>query len=67
MRRNISGVHTYGEFTALEKVIHWYIRDGNIGSRMLHALSVLLGPEDADVAVWATERLEAFVTLLAVV
>jgi hypothetical protein len=67
MGRYIRGVHAHSKLAALEEMIGRNIRDGDVRRGVLHALGILLGPEDVDLTVWCAESLETFVALLAVV
>ena len=68
VRRNKLGVQADGELDALPEVLSGNMRDGDGGSRVLHALGVGLGTEDVDgLVVRRAVCLEALVALLAVV
>jgi hypothetical protein len=66
--RNILGVQADGELNALLEVLDRDMRDGDGGSRVLHALGVLLRAEDVDgLVVGSAVRLQSLVALLAIV
>jgi hypothetical protein len=68
VRRNKLGVQADGELDALPEVLSGNMRDGDGGSRVLHALGVGLGTEDVDgLVVRRAVCLQALVALLAVV
>ena len=68
MGRNKLGVQADGELDALPEVLSGDMRNGNGGSRVLHALRIRLGTEDVDsLVVGRAVGLQALVALLAVV